>query len=433
MGRRVVVLDRDGTVIHERHYLSDPAQVELIPGVAPALRRLQQLGAGLVVLTNQSGVGRGMFTAQRVEAIHHRMCELLAAEGVRLDGVFYCPHTPEDGCACRKPATGLLERAARQLGFMPQESIVIGDKACDIELGRRVGAATVLVRTGYGAKQAAVCGALADHLVDDVGAAVPMIAQWLARGGAPPRGAATMDCVILCGGRGTRLGGFSAATPKPLLPVNGQPFVLHVVRRMAREGCTRILLAAHYLAQQFAAFVRTYQAEFPGLELLIEPQPLGTGGALRFAAEQVRTPAFLALNGDSWLPQPLAPVLEQHVQAGRRFTAVVIPPSHIEGEPRHKGTWDVQPDGTIRGFTTQELASEGWVNGGLYVADRALVRSWPIGAYSLEANLATLLRGEAAGVFCSTQRLLDIGTPDCYARAAQLLHTTEPATSGMTA
>lgn len=427
MPRNFVVLDRDGTVIYERHYLSDLEHVELLPGAASALRRLQEGGMGLIVVTNQSGIGRGLFSVQRLDAIHQRMCALLAAEGVRLDGIFYCPHMPEDGCACRKPATGLLTQAAKELGFKPQDSVVIGDKSCDIELGRQAGATTVLVRTGYGAAHQERGEARADYCVEDLAAAVPVLKRLFRLR------AASLDLVVLCGGRGTRLGGLSATTPKPLLPVNGQPFVLHVVRRMAREGCTRILLAAHYLAEQFAAFVRTYQAEFPGLELAVEPQPLGTGGALRFAAEQVRTPTFLALNGDSWLPQPLAPVLEQHVQAGRRFTAVVIPPSHIEGEPRHKGTWDVQPDGTIRGFTTQELASEGWVNGGLYVADRALVRSWPIGAYSLEANLATLLRGEAAGVFCSTQRLLDIGTPDCYARAARLLHTTEPATSGVTA
>src|SRR3989338_6624600 len=102
--RRFVVLDRDWTVIVERHYLADPGQVELIPGVAPALRQLHRMGLGLVVLTNQSGVGRGLFDTQRVEAIHQRMRAVLEAEGVRLDGVFYCPHAPESGCGCRKPA-----------------------------------------------------------------------------------------------------------------------------------------------------------------------------------------------------------------------------------------------------------------------------------------------------------------------------------------
>lgn len=428
--RRFVVLDRDGTVIVERHYLADPGEVALIPGVALALRRLQEQGIGLVVLTNQSGVGRGLFTAQRVEAIHQRLRTLLAVEGVQLDGIFYCPHTPDDGCACRKPATGLLERAARQLGFAPQESVVIGDKVCDIELGRRVGATTVLVRTGYGAEHEAACSTLADHLVDDVGAAVPII-EWLC-GRVPSGEPGALECVILCGGRGTRLGALSATTPKPLLPVAGQPFLLHVLRRLRQEGVTRFLLSAHYLADQFAAFVRAQQAAFPGLELVIEPEPLGTGGALRFAADRVRAGAFVALNGDSWLPQPLAPVLEQHGQAARRFTAVVIPSSHVEGDARQKGTWELGPEGTIRGFTTPEQASHGWVNGGLYVMDRSLVRSWPTRAYSLEAELARLLSGEAAGVFCSRERLLDIGTPECYAKAPQLMRAAASAAPAVT-
>jgi D-glycero-D-manno-heptose 1,7-bisphosphate phosphatase len=179
--RRFVVLDRDGTVIVERHYLSDPDQVELIPGVAEALRQLHELDFGLVVLTNQSGVGRGLFNAQRVEEIHQRMRALLAAEGVQLDGVFFCPHAPEEGCRCRKPAPELIEQAAKQLGFDPRRSMVIGDKGCDIELGKRVGATTVLVRTGYGAQMETAWGRLADHTVDNVAAAIPFVQQWLAR------------------------------------------------------------------------------------------------------------------------------------------------------------------------------------------------------------------------------------------------------------
>ncbi len=187
MGRRVVILDRDGTVIVERHYLSDPDHVALIPGVAAALRRLHELRMRAIVLTNQSGIGRGLFTAHRVEEIHQRMHALLKAEGVQLDGVFCCPHTPDDGCACRKPRPGLLEQAAHELGFDPRESVVIGDKRCDMELGRCVGAMTVLVRTGYGAQMAADCQGLADHVVDDLWAAVPVIERVLATSSAARR------------------------------------------------------------------------------------------------------------------------------------------------------------------------------------------------------------------------------------------------------
>lgn len=150
--RKFIILDRDGTIIVERNYLSDPDQVELLPHAAEGLRQLQHLGFGLVVVTNQSGIGRGYFTETQVNRIHQRMAELLLAEGVTLDGIYVCPHHPEEGCTCRKPQPGLVFQAAKELHFVPQESVVIGDKPCDIELGVRIGAMTVLVLTGYGAQ-----------------------------------------------------------------------------------------------------------------------------------------------------------------------------------------------------------------------------------------------------------------------------------------
>jgi D-glycero-D-manno-heptose 1,7-bisphosphate phosphatase len=148
--RRFVVLDRDGTLIVERHYLSAPEQVELIPGVGEGLRQLRELGLGLILITNQSALGRGFFDQARLDAIHERLRELLRAEGVYLDGIYVCPHMPDDDCLCRKPRTGLLDLAARELDFNGPASFVIGDKSCDIELGQRAGATTFLVLTGYG-------------------------------------------------------------------------------------------------------------------------------------------------------------------------------------------------------------------------------------------------------------------------------------------
>ncbi|HWP41478.1 MAG TPA: HAD family hydrolase [Tepidisphaeraceae bacterium] len=172
---RFVLLDRDGTIIVERHYLSDPDQVELLPGAAEGLAKLSAMGLGLVVVTNQSGIGRGYFDEGRVEQIHRRMCQLLAAHGVFLDGIYICPHRPEDQCLCRKPRTGLVQTAAMELGFMPHQSFMIGDKACDVELGRAIGACSILVRSGYGASVAESQPACADHVVDDLAAAAVLI------------------------------------------------------------------------------------------------------------------------------------------------------------------------------------------------------------------------------------------------------------------
>ncbi|MEM7249257.1 MAG: HAD family hydrolase [Acidobacteriota bacterium] len=148
--KRAVLLDRDGTLNRECHYLSDPGQVELLPGVGSGLRRLREAGFGLVVVTNQSGIARGLFDEERLAAIHDRLDVLLAAEDVVIDSYHHCPHHPEEGCSCRKPGTSLVLEAALRHGFVPSECFVIGDKACDVDLARALGATGILVRTGHG-------------------------------------------------------------------------------------------------------------------------------------------------------------------------------------------------------------------------------------------------------------------------------------------
>ena len=179
MKRRFVVLDRDGTLIEECSYLSDPDQVKLIPGAAAALRRLKALGLGVVVVTNQSAVGRGFFGEKRLEEIHHRLREILESEGVQLDGLYYCPHKPEDECGCRKPHIGLMKKASEELSFDLHNSFVIGDKISDIQMGRQAGAVTFLVQTGYGTQAVADPSLAADHVVADLAEAAGKIAALL--------------------------------------------------------------------------------------------------------------------------------------------------------------------------------------------------------------------------------------------------------------
>ena len=181
MQRRFIVLDRDGTLIEECSYLSDPAQVKFIPGAVGALLDLKELGFGLVVITNQSAIGRSFLDEARLNLIHRRLTEMLAAEGVHLDGFYFCPHKPEDDCCCRKPRTGLIEKASEELDFSLRSSIVIGDKASDIEMGRAVGAMTLLVRTGYGAQVVAEEEVAADYVVDDLPAAAEIIRSMMHR------------------------------------------------------------------------------------------------------------------------------------------------------------------------------------------------------------------------------------------------------------
>jgi D-glycero-D-manno-heptose 1,7-bisphosphate phosphatase len=173
MPERFVLLDRDGTLIVEKNYLCDPREVELIPGAGAALYKLQQANWGLCLVTNQSGIARGYFDAQRLIQVHDRLAQLLADFGVRLDGIYVCPHGPDDGCDCRKPLPGLVEQARAVHGFDPRESWVIGDKEADVGLARAVGARSVLVRTGYGKDSEA--NTRAAFVVDDLPAAADLV------------------------------------------------------------------------------------------------------------------------------------------------------------------------------------------------------------------------------------------------------------------
>lgn len=178
--RRAVFLDRDGTLIREMGYLSCLEELEVLPGVAGALRRLGEAGYVRLVVTNQSGVARGYFDAAFVEKAHGELLRRLQAEGAALEGFYVCPHHPDytGECSCRKPRDGLVRRAAREWGLELAASWVVGDKPADVELARRAGCRAALVRTGYGARTEAELveqGRAADVVADDLAGAVEEI------------------------------------------------------------------------------------------------------------------------------------------------------------------------------------------------------------------------------------------------------------------
>lgn len=152
MTERAVFLDRDGTVIVERGYLSDATQIELIPGVTDALRRLRDNGWKLVIVTNQSGIARGLYTEDDFRLVQARVEELLVGEGIVLDGVYYCPHHPDFSgpCECRKPGPGMYIQAARELRIDLSASVYVGDRSSDVEAAERFAGRGFLVLTGYG-------------------------------------------------------------------------------------------------------------------------------------------------------------------------------------------------------------------------------------------------------------------------------------------
>jgi D-glycero-D-manno-heptose 1,7-bisphosphate phosphatase len=171
--QRAVLLDRDGTIIIDHGFLGDPDRVELLPGAAAGLRRLHQRGHLLVIVSNQSGIGRGRISVSQVAQVNAKLAAVLHAAGAPADGSYYCPHAPEDRCSCRKPGIALVTQAARELGFDPANAVVIGDKSSDVELGQRLGAVTMLVSADGRASDG--LPATPDFVVPDLTAAAAII------------------------------------------------------------------------------------------------------------------------------------------------------------------------------------------------------------------------------------------------------------------
>lgn len=142
---KAVFVDRDGTLIVDVGYPRDPELVEFLPGALNALRRLDQLGFSIVVVSNQSGIGRGLVSKLEAEQVHQRFIDRLEEFGIQLSGAYYCPHAPTDGCDCRKPAPGLIMRAAKDLNLSPEQSFLIGDKSSDVEAGKSAHCRTLLL------------------------------------------------------------------------------------------------------------------------------------------------------------------------------------------------------------------------------------------------------------------------------------------------
>lgn len=159
-----IFFDRDGTLNTEVDFLSRPEDLELIPHAAQAIREANHFGLKVFIITNQSGIARGLFTETDLAAVHERLLTLLAREGARVDGIYYCPHHPDYGipryrklCSCRKPKPGMLRKAVKEHAVRLRDSFVIGDRCVDMEAGRAGGCGTALVLTGYGSVEQDEC------------------------------------------------------------------------------------------------------------------------------------------------------------------------------------------------------------------------------------------------------------------------------------
>ncbi|HKV61796.1 MAG TPA: HAD family hydrolase [Candidatus Acidoferrum sp.] len=181
MPRPAVFLDRDGTIAEEVGYLNHASRFRMFPFAAAGIHRLNGAELPVIVVTNQSGVGRGYFPESLVHEVNELMMQELASSGAKIDAIYYCPHVSAENCNCRKPKTGMLEQAAQEHALDLRRSFVVGDRYSDVELARNAAARSILVRTGYGegelAWHAAKWPAQPDFVADDLAQA----ADWILR------------------------------------------------------------------------------------------------------------------------------------------------------------------------------------------------------------------------------------------------------------
>jgi len=187
-GRSAAFLDRDGTINVERGYITRPEDLELIDGAAEAIRALNEAGVPVVIVSNQSGVARGLMSEDDMAAVHEALESMLSERGAAIDAAYYCPNHPDGtverftrDASCRKPATGMVEAAVRDLGVDPGSSTMVGDNVSDIEFASNAGMAAVLVRTGKGDEHLSRIserGLRLDAVVEDLAAAV----EWILAG-----------------------------------------------------------------------------------------------------------------------------------------------------------------------------------------------------------------------------------------------------------
>ena len=179
--RPAVFLDRDGTITEEVGYLNHISRFRMLSGAGAAIRKLNDADLPVVVVTNQSGVARGYFPESLVKEVHGRMVSELAVQGARVNGVYYCPHVGADQCDCRKPKTGMLEQAARELRLDLKKSFVVGDRGGDVAMAFRAGCKSVLVRTGFGEGELAWHAAKWPHQPDFVAQDLAQAVEWILR------------------------------------------------------------------------------------------------------------------------------------------------------------------------------------------------------------------------------------------------------------
>jgi histidinol-phosphate phosphatase family protein len=389
---RAVFIDRDGTITKSTALVTHRDAIVLEGAAADGIKIMNGLGLKVIVVTNQPQVARGLCSEDDVRNINNKMVDDLKREGAHVDAVYFCPHHPEMHedvpehakkyripCNCRKPAAGMLKKAADDFSIDLSKSFMIGDRTVDIQTGKNAGCTTILVKTG----DAGMDGKHAvnpDFYASDLLAAAKIIR----------RSSMKIKAVILAGGRGERLKPLTDTMPKPMIEIAGKPVLQHQIEALRKAGVSEIILCGSYLVDKIKDYFGS--GERFGVKIFYpeEPTPLGSGGAIKNASAFLEdADRFFVLNGDIMIDSSFD--FSRALDFDQEKNGIVTMMVHETDHPRDSDAIGVGDDNRILKFIGKGQDTHKMTNIGMFISGPALLGYIPDGPNNIEQDVLSKL------------------------------------------
>lgn len=411
--KKLILIDRDGTIIENVEHLNREDQVKIIPNSAKAISKMNSEGFAVAIISNQSAIARGLATEDQIKQINSHLISLLEKQGARIDATYFCPHHPENGiekykkrCDCRKPNTGMLKEASIKFNVQPKDCFMIGDMTSDIQAGRNFGCNTILVQTGHRGndKRHEVTP---DYVCKDLLSAVEQIVEC-------SNNEKIIDCqaLIIAGGLGTRLHPHTKTMPKPMVLVFGKPMLEYIIENLAKQNILNIIISIGYMGQIIKDYFGDGTRWGVNITYVSEKEPLGTGGAVRLCAPLIKKTFFL-IYGDLYFDMKLLDLLLFHKQKGGIGTLSIQESSH----PHDCDMLELSREQQIVKFLgkpKQGTKFENVANAGIYVFEPTILKYFPNGISMLDKDVLpqVIEKNQKLFAYRAKSEVYDLGTID---------------------
>lgn len=413
---KAVFLDRDGTITKSTDLITKPEEIQLEGGATEGLKIMNALGFKVIVITNQPQIARGLCTEEDVHAINNEMINNLKKQGAIIDAVYFCPHHPEHHqdvpehakkyrieCKCRKPGTGLIEQAAKDFGIDIEHSFFVGDSTRDIKAAKNAGCISILVKTGLAGRDEKF-SSVPDYTCNDILQAAKLIEELK-----------DMSAVILVGGRGERMRPLTDNLPKPMLPINGKPILEYQINLLRKYGINNITLCGHYLFQKIMDYFGDGGRFGVEITYVDEPEPLGTGGALKNAGSKIKSKNFILMNGDIATNVCLSKLIQFHLEKHALATLVL----RVSDHPGDSDVIEINENCMVSNFVGKGQEETKTANTGIFAINKNFLDFIPNGVSNLEKDVISKMIGRPVFGFISDDYFKDIGTIERYSIAQE--------------